>query len=110
MGHSDGDAVCVVQPAAWVLDRDGHHVGEATPTGDAAFDARWSARCGDVEAATRYLSPNVRLRLLKPDADGLVIEIAAHSIAIPMPGVCADPLELNRRLDLVLALRSAANS
>ena len=82
--------MCVIQPAAWVLDRDGHHVGERVPTGDEAFDAKWSARGPDAAGVTQCLSPAVRARLLEADAGGLIVELFRAAVAIPMPGYGAD--------------------
>ena len=102
-----GGPVCVLQPAAWVLDRDGHEAGEPIASGDAAFDERWSARGADADSVALVLSPALRACLMGADAEGLIIEVASGSVAIPMPGVCADPHELDRRLNLALALSLA---
>jgi len=106
-GTAGSQPACVLQPAAWVVDRDGHQVGEAVPSGDAHFDARWSARGVDADAVSRLLPPAVRARLLEADAEGLIIEVIPGAVAVPMPGVCADPHELDRRLNLAVALSSA---
>lgn len=96
--------VCTVQPAAWVLDTQGRAVGDSVPSGDEAFDAEWSARGADVDAVRGVLTSALRERLLHADARGLVIEIATDSITIPMPGLCADAHELDRRLALAVTL------
>jgi len=102
-----GGPVCVLQSAAWVLDRDGREAGERIASGDTGFDERWSARGADADAVALVLSPAMRACLMEADAEGLVIEVTPGSVAIPMPGVCADPHELDRRLNLALALSSA---
>ncbi len=99
-----GAPVCVLQPAAWVLDRDGREVGERVPSGDPDFDAMWSARGADADAQRRVLSPQLRSRLLEPDVEGLIIEVTNGGVAIPMPGVCAEALELDRRVAVTIAL------
>ncbi len=98
------EPMCTLQSAAWVLDRDGREVGERVPSGDSDFDATWSARGADADAVRRLLSPQLRSRLLDADARGLVVEVAAGLVAIPMPGVCADALELDRRVAVAIAL------
>lgn len=102
-GSAGGDVACVLQPATWVMDRNGRDAGEPVPTGDASFDERWSAR-GDADAVARLVTPMLRERLLAADADGLVIELLPRAVAIPIPGVCADPRELDRRMALALSL------
>jgi hypothetical protein len=108
-----GDAVaspqCEVQPATWVMDRDGGKAVAPVPSGDALFDERWSTR-GGADAVGRLLSHKVRSRLLAGDADGLVVELSQTAVAIPMPGVCSDAQELERRLTLALDLHAAAVS
>ena len=99
-----GAPVCALQPAAWVLDRDGREVGERVPSGDPDFDAIWSARGADADAQRRVLSPQLRSRLLEPDVEGLIIEVTNGGVTIPMPGVCADALELDRRVAVAIAL------
>ncbi len=96
--------VCALQPAEWVLDRDGLELGARVPSGDAAFDAVWSARGADSNSVWRILSPQARLRLLEADAEGLIIEVSPGSVSIPMPGVCADARELDRRLAVARGL------
>ncbi len=98
-----GAPVCEVQPATWVMDRDGGKAATPVPSGDALFDERWSVR-GDADAVALLVTPEVRTRLLAGDADGLVVELSPTAVTIPMPGVCVDPGELDRRLTLVLAL------
>ena len=105
VGSPDGGAVCVLQPAAWVMDRDGHEVGEPVASGDEYFDERWSARAA-ADAAALLVTPGLRARLLAADADGLVIELSPRAVAIPMPGVCSEARELDRRLAVALALIS----
>jgi hypothetical protein len=85
------------------MDPDGHKAGEPVPTGDASFDERWSAR-GNPDAVEVLVTPTLRARLLTADADGLVIELSARAVAIPMPGVCSEPRELERRVALAIAL------
>ncbi len=104
---SVGAVLFTLQPAAWVLDKDGRAVGESVPSGDEGFDATWSARGVDASAIKRALSPSLRRRLMEVDAEGLVIEIATDSVAIPMPGICADSRELDRRMGLASALARA---
>jgi hypothetical protein len=104
VGSPGGAAVCVLQPAAWVMDRDGREASETVPSGDADFDAKWSARGPDAIAVARCLLPGVRARLLDADADGLIVELFPAAVAIPMPGLVADARELERRLGLALAL------
>jgi hypothetical protein len=109
VGSPGGGAVCVLQPAAWVMDRDGHEVGEPVASGDEYFDERWSARAdadADADAVALLVTPGLRARLLAADADGLVIELSPRAVAIPMPGVCSEARELDRRLTLALALIS----
>lgn len=101
VGAAGADTVAVIQPAAWVLDSAGRALTAPLSTGDAAFDARWSAYVTDPDdagALAALLSPAMRERLLRPDAEGLVIELSSGGVAIPMPGVCAEPRELDRRL------------
>lgn len=93
-----GRPSCVLQSAEWVLDRDGRAVVEAVPSGEARFDERWSARGVDADAVSQVLSPALRARLLEADAEGLIIEVTPGFVAIPMPGVCADAAELDRRV------------
>lgn len=108
--HSEsvpGDFLCTVQPAEWVLDREGHRVGETVPSGDPAFDSTWAVRGADAAAVIAVLRPAVRSRLMEPDAKGLIVEIASGSVAIPMPGVCSDPRELDRRLAVATSIAKA---
>ncbi|NTV39703.1 MAG: hypothetical protein HGA51_07070 [Demequinaceae bacterium] len=107
VGESRRSTVCALQPAEWVLDRDGREVGERVPSGDATFDGKWSARGNDPDAVALLVTAPLRERLLEADAEGLIVELAIGSVAIPMPGVCADPRELDRRLALALALAQA---
>ena len=99
-----GAPVCVLQPAEWVVDRDGRALGEPVPSGDATFDAVWSARGIDSDSVRRVLSPRARSRLLEADAEGLIIEVANGSVSIPMPGVGADVGELDGRLAVARGL------
>lgn len=103
VGDPADHAACVLQPAGWVMGSDGRAAGAPTPSGDASFDAQWSAR-GDADDVRRLVTSALREQLLAQDADGLVIELFPRSVAIPMPGVCADTRELDRRLALALAL------
>ena len=106
VGNASSPPRCEVQPAAWVMDRDGREAGEPVPTGDATFDERWSVR-GDADAVELLVTPARRTRLLAADADGLVIELSARAVAIPLPGVCTDPRELDRRVAVAIALSAA---
>jgi len=102
-GSAGGDATCVLQPASWIMDREGRKAGAPVPTGDAFFDERWAAR-GNPDEVALLVTPSLRTRLLAADADGLVIELSARAAAIPMPGVCTDPRELDRRMALAISL------
>ena len=102
-GTPGGAVECVLQPAAWVLDRDGNDPGERRLTGDRDFDERWAAR-GEAGAVARAVTQALRQRLLAADADGLVIELSARAVAIPMPGVCTDVRELDRRVVVATSL------
>jgi len=106
-GMPVSEPVCALQPAEWVLDRDGLEVGAALPSGDERFDQRWSARGADAEAVSQVLSPAVRARLMESDAEGLIVEVRRGSVTIPMPGVCADARQLDRRLTLAMNLHTA---
>jgi len=52
----------------------------------------------------RAVTQALRQRLLAADADGLVIELSARAVAIPMPGVCTDVRELDRRVVVATSL------
>jgi hypothetical protein len=97
----------VIQPASWVIDREGLKVVAATPTGDEAFDARWSAR-GESREVVRLLTAPARARLMAPDAEGLVIEVSEAAVEVTMPGVCSEPSELERRLSIASDLARAS--
>lgn len=102
-GSVGGDAVCVLQPAAWIMDQDGRKADEPVSTGDASFDERWAAR-GEAEVVARLVTPALRGRLLAADADGLVIEVSPRAVAIPLPGVCTNSRELDRRVAVATSL------
>jgi hypothetical protein len=103
VGDHGNRPICTLQPAGWVLDRDGRALGERVLTGDASFDEQWSVR-GDADGVALLVTPALRARLLAADADGLVIELSARAVAIPMPGVCTDPRELDRRMALAMSM------
>jgi hypothetical protein len=88
------------------MNPDGREAGDAVPSGETSFDERWSAR-GNPDTVALLVTPALRTRLLAADADGLVIELLARAVAIPMPGVCEDPRELDRRVAVAIALSPA---
>lgn len=89
---------CLLQPAPWVLDRDGRALVKPVSSGDADFDAKWAARGIEADAARRLLNPEVRARLMEADAQGLIFELLPGKVIVPMPGLCSDAGELDRRV------------
>jgi hypothetical protein len=60
--------------------------GWVVPTGDSAFDSRWTVMTDDAEFAAAFLSPRVREALLHPAATGRALVVDGSALYLWAPG------------------------
>lgn len=96
-----------VQPREWVMDMDGRDLPEPVDVSDAAFAARWAAFGSGARAA---LGHGPRQRLMRPDAQGLVVEATGHVVRVRTPGTVTSARDLDRVLDVTVDIASAVGA
>jgi hypothetical protein len=60
--------------------------GWVVPTGDSAFDSRWTVMTDDAEFAAAFLSPRIREALLHPAASGRALVVDGSALYLWAPG------------------------
>lgn len=93
----------LVQSAAWVMAVDGSSLPPRRGIISGAAHGDVAIYAADA-AAERLMTEPVRSRLAEADAAGLAVTLGAGEVVTAQPGVVAEAAELDRRLELVLAL------